>query len=313
MCVALDPIVHTIQRIDLYNTDDAQARIADLDLSSCAQADSLHELAPQLIAVMNAMDDHHGHIMLDGRPIAWMTDDTYTNRDDQRAPDQQFWSEVQQGRYGYEASMRGKNIGYLRIPAVNGGDLQETAQRFRHGLDSLVSAGAERWIIDLRVNSGGNMWPMLEALSPLFPEGRAATTVDRHDGLFAAYEFHQGHFERDAYRMIELPVGADRSQDPVVVLAGRYTASSGEAVAACSIDRAKLFIGETTAGYATETGWTVLYDRVALSISESVFIGPDASQFRHGIGTTIEIPQPKPTFDEEDPAIKAALAELIER
>lgn len=312
MCSALDSIVHTIQRIAFYNTSGAQDRIAKLDLSGCEKADSLHELAPQLTAVMNALGDHHGRIMLDGRPLAWMTDDTYSNRDDEREPNQQFWGEVQSGSHGFEASIRGKNVGYLRIPAVNGGDVEQAARTFRHGLDSLIAAGADRWIIDLRVNSGGNMWPMLEALAPLFPEGRAAMTLDRHDGLFAAYEFHERHFERNAYRMIELPVGADRSKDPVVVLMGRYTASSGEAVAACFINRAKALIGEITAGYSTETGWTVLYDRLALSIAESVFGTSDAGQYRHGIGPTMEIPQARPAFDDEDPAIKAALIELKE-
>lgn len=313
MCAVLDSVVHTIQRISFYNTYGAQERIAKLDLSGCGQADSLHELAPQLTAVMNALGDHHGRIMLDGQPIAWMSDDTYTNLSDERQADQQFWSEVQQGRHGFEASLRGKNVGYLRIPAVNGGDLQQAAQNFRQGLDSLIFAGADRWIIDLRVNSGGNMWPMLEALAPLFGEGRVAMTLDRHDGLFSAYEFHDGHFERNAQRMIELPVGADRSKDPVVVLAGRYTASSGEAVAACFINRAKALIGELTAGYSTETGWTVLYDRLVLSIAESVFGGPDAGQYRSGIGTTIEIPHAVPGFDDEDPAMKAAFEQLEER
>ncbi|MBL7950836.1 MAG: S41 family peptidase [Flavobacteriales bacterium] len=314
MCAVLDSIVRTMQRISFYNTYGAQERIAKLDLSGCAQADSLHELAPQLTAVMNALGDHHGRIMLDWQPLAWMSDATYTNNHDTRSPDQAFWSEVQRGRYGFEASMRGKNVGYLRIPAVNGGDVQQIAKKFRHSLDSLLALGADRWIIDLRVNSGGNMWPMLEALAPLFPPGRAATTIDRHDGMFASYDFRDGHFERNAYRMIELPSTAFLFKDPVVVLMGRYTASSGEAVAACFVNRPNTTsIGEATADYATETGWVTVYDRVLISIAESVFCNLEGHQYRHGFIPTVVIPQPAPGFDNGDPAIKAALDQLNER
>lgn len=311
MCTELDSIVRTIQRVSFYNTQAAQERIAKLDLSGCAQADSLHELATQLTAVMNALGDHHGRIMLDWQPIAWMSDATYSNNHDERSPDQAFWGEVQRGRYGFEASIRTGNVGYLRIPAVNGGDVQQVAQQFRHGLDSLLAAGADRWIIDLRVNSGGNMWPMLEALAPLFHERRVATTIDRNDGSFAAYDFREGHFERNAYRMIDLPVGTDRSHDPVVVLMGRYTASSGEAVAACFMDRPNTTtIGEATADYATETGWITLYDRVVISVAEGVFCNAQGHQYRHGFIPEVVIPQPAPGFDDADPAIKAAIDHL---
>lgn len=311
MCAVLDSIVRTIQRVSFYNTPAAQERLAKLDLSGCAQADSLHELAPQLTAVMNALGDHHGRIMLDWQPIAWMTDATYTNNHDDRSPDQAFWAEVQQGRYGFEASLRGGNIGYLRIPAVNGGDAQQVAQHFRKGLDSLLNAGADRWIIDLRVNSGGNMWPMLEALAPLFPPGRSATTTDRNDVIFATYDFREGHFERNGYRMIEVPSTAFLFKDPVVVLMGRYTASSGEAVAACFMDRPNTTtIGERTADYSTETGWTVMYDRLVLSLAESVFCDGNGHQYRHGFIPQVEIVQARPGFGDDDPAMKAAIEQL---
>jgi carboxyl-terminal processing protease len=57
----------------------------------------------------------------------------------------------------------------LTVPAMTGNDqavstyVRDGAQAVRH-LDQAHPCG---WIIDLRPNTGGNMWPMLTTLAPL--------------------------------------------------------------------------------------------------------------------------------------------------
>ncbi len=310
-CAVLDSVVRTMERISYYTIGTDRSALKDSLATLCANADTLIDLAPAFTHVLNALGDHHGRIYLDNQPIAWLTDGTRSHRKDDRTPDMDFWQKVLDGQYGFEATLFDTTTGYLRIPAVNTTDVDREARRIRAGLDSLIGAGAKRWIIDLRVNSGGNMWPMLEALAPLFPEGPSAGSLDRLGRRSAEYAFRAGHFQRNRHSMIELPVGKDRSKDALIVLYGRYTASSGEAVAACLEQRPNTTsMGEATAGYTTENGWTVLYDQLVVSIAESVLCTGDGGPYVTNIAPDIVVPDLAPRFDPSDAALNAARAYL---
>ncbi len=311
MCAILDSVVRTMERISYYTIDVGRSALNDSLATICANADQLSDLSPAFTHVLNALGDHHGRIYLDGQPMAWLTDETRSHRKDDRAPDMDFWKTVLNGQHGFEATLFDTTTGYLRIPAVNTNDIAAEARRMRSGLDSLIGLDAQRWIIDLRVNSGGNMWPMLEAMAPLFLEGPIAGSLDRTGKRFAEYAFRSGHFQRNGYSMVELPVGKDRSKDPVIVLFGRYTASSGEAVAVCFDQRPNTTsMGEASAGYTTENGWTVVYDRLVVSISESVLCAKDDTPFSENIKPDIVVPDLAPRFDANDAAMNAARAYL---
>jgi carboxyl-terminal processing protease len=64
-------------------------------------------------------------------------------------------------------------VGYLRLPRLSGG-LRRTRDYVRTGgrvLDGLVAAHPSGWIVDLRADTGGNMWPMLAVAATLLPDG----------------------------------------------------------------------------------------------------------------------------------------------
>jgi carboxyl-terminal processing protease len=64
-------------------------------------------------------------------------------------------------------------VGYLALPRLPGG--QKLAHRYiaaGAGLaDQMAAARPQGWIVDLRDNSGGNMWPMLAAVAGLLEDG----------------------------------------------------------------------------------------------------------------------------------------------
>lgn len=165
-------------------------------------------------------------------------------------------------------------VGYLVLPRLPGG--QKLARRYivvGSGLvDQMAATRPQGWIVDLRDNSGGNMWPMLAAVAGLLeygvlghfalPGGRMqAWTLDRRhvrlDGKRAAHR--HGRFRR-----------ADGI--PVAVLTSARTASAGEAVAVAlrSQPRARTF-GTPTAGYTTGNHTHVLRDGARLVISECYY------------------------------------------
>ena len=72
-------------------------------------------------------------------------------------------------------------IGYIRVDGLglnpNDGE-QENNEKSKAYVDQILeaiktqdSSDLDAWVIDLRFNGGGNMWPMLIALTPFFKEG----------------------------------------------------------------------------------------------------------------------------------------------
>ena len=126
-------------------------------------------------------------------------------------------------------------IGYVSIPSFEGGGAR--ARRFADALQSAVKRadGAKvcGWIVDLRGNRGGNMWPMLAGIGPVLGEGRVGAFVSPDgkktrwyyaDGASRLGKHVESRVEGSAYKL-------RHSHPPVAVLTGQQTGSAGEAVA----------------------------------------------------------------------------------
>ena len=75
-----------------------------------------------------------------------------------------------------------EGVGYISVPAYSGADKAAAEAYVRTVHDSLAhavtaGAGACRWILDLRANGGGNMWPMLGGLRPFVGEAGLGSFV----------------------------------------------------------------------------------------------------------------------------------------
>lgn len=127
------------------------------------------------------------------------------------------------------------------------------------------------WVVDLRGNTGGNMWPMIAGLSPLIPDGRILafrsvdgtdTNVDVKGGAVVL----RGVTLADAGAVTKRP-------GPVAVLLDERTASSGEAVATAflGLPTARSF-GAPTAGYTSANEPARLYDGAVLQLTTSTYV-----------------------------------------
>ena len=170
------------------------------------------------------------------------------------------------------AELMEERIGLVRLPAFAGS--VEEAERYetilRDILLRLDARGVCGWIVDLRGNGGGNMWPMLNGLDPLLgaapfgsfrtPSGRESWWVRRQGEIVAAGESGDG--------APSFSLGAARA--PVAVLLGPETASSGEMVAIAFVGReqARSF-GAPTAGLSTANSMHTLPDGSWLVITSS--------------------------------------------
>lgn len=187
------------------------------------------------------------------------------------------------------------HVGVLQLPSLSSID-SLTMQRYaNHAVGLLNDADAQAtcgWIIDLRDNSGGNMWPMLGAVSPLLPMGKVGAFVDKKNQSIpwlnqgnAFYEGANKHLEFQQRRL---------SVKPMVVLQSKRTASSGEAtlVALTSESRVKT-VGEPTRGLITSNENYKLKSGNELFLTNAWFQGRDGTTMKGPIAPDVESATPE--------------------
>ena len=107
-------------------------------------------------------------------------------------------------------------------------------------------------IIDLRLNLGGSMWPMIGGLAALFEQGKLGAFVFPASGNQEEWGINKNLVYDGVDTVYHLNKGVNLSQLKVVVLIGPYTRSSGEALAISFKGRKNTwFAGENTGGYTT--------------------------------------------------------------
>jgi carboxyl-terminal processing protease len=168
------------------------------------------------------------------------------------------------------------NIGVLRLPALNTlgsqGATLGTAytSAARASLSDLDKSDLCGWIVDLRDNGGGNMWPMLNGLDPLLgaapfgffvrTDGSTQTWLRSGGNVFPAAEGGPQASPAFALR---------HASAPLAVLIGPRTGSSGEMVAIALIGRQGVRVfGNNSAGLTTGNKVYPLTDGAALVITE---------------------------------------------
>jgi len=161
----------------------------------------------------------------------------------------------------------------VTVPAV--GAVSEEMQRHyaRTAASGIVDAADQTcgWIIDLRGNTGGTMYPMLSGMTPLLPNGTAMTFRTRTgaDTPVTIYEDGAG-IGRTA---ISVGVVTKIADQPVAVLQDAEMASSGEVVLASfrGLDNIRSF-GTNSAGYTSANSARPLFDGALLVLTESLYV-----------------------------------------
>lgn len=160
-------------------------------------------------------------------------------------------------------------VGYISVPAYSGADKAAAESYVRTVHDSLVravtnGAGTCRWILDLRTNGGGNMWPMLAGLRPFVGEAGLGSFVS---AAGSAPLWHA----RDQVDLTPPVVLAPLESANVAVLTGPRTASSGEAVTISFIGRPRTrSFGLPTAGLSTANATMTLPDGAMILLTTAV-------------------------------------------
>jgi hypothetical protein len=140
-----------------------------------------------------------------------------------------------------EARRLGETLGYVRVPSFAGGtpaQQVEFAERLKNEIQAADGASVCGWVVDLRQNTGGNLWPMLAGLGPLLGEGELAASV-YPDGRRVPVWHRSGQAGFGDYTQLRVrsPYSV-ASRVPAAVLLGPATASSAEILAVALRGRA---------------------------------------------------------------------------
>ena len=168
-------------------------------------------------------------------------------------------------------------VGYIKVPPYFGVEptaMRAFATRAHEALSATMRSAKCGWVLDLRENGGGNVWPMLAALKPLLG-----------DAVLGTFEGPRGSGTK---WIAGSGVGADPPTSLkalqsawVAVLTGPKTASSGEAIAVAFRGRPNTrSFGLPTAGLSTANRTFPLPDGDMIVLTTSVAV--DRTGRRYG-------------------------------
>ncbi|MDX1393890.1 MAG: S41 family peptidase [Gemmatimonadota bacterium] len=159
---------------------------------------------------------------------------------------------------------------YVLIPTL-GAD--SYADSLRNLVAELASESPCGWIVDLRENRGGNMWPMLLGIGPVLGDGTLGYFVDPI-GDEQAWVLDGDRIGIDSLTIVATnrSLRLEGPSPPTAVLTGDQTASSGEAVAVAFRGRPRTrSFGGATAGLSTANYPFPLPDGAFLNLTISTF------------------------------------------
>jgi C-terminal processing protease CtpA/Prc len=208
-------------------------------------------------------------------------------------------------------------VAMIAIPSFASGDDQSSllfSDTLQLSIESLADGRPKAWIIDLRENEGGNMWPMIAGLNCFLNDGplgffRLASGQDvkwklekNKVSLVVPVESNMAHppetlLTREASQNIlsksAPPVQGStssvckfpqKSGVSIAVLVSRKTASSAEALVIAFLSGSNaVIVGENTAGLATGNSTFPLSDGSLLAVTTSTMLSMDGRTFTNGI------------------------------
>ena len=207
------------------------------------------------------------------------------------------------------------SFGYLDLPGFLGFG-QAANQYIQFAQDAIRrvdQTGTCGWIVDLRNNTGGNMWPMLAGVGPVLGEGVAGWFVDP-DGVEQAWGYSNGQAQLAGSTIIsaERAYHLKHPLPLVAVLTNRYTASSGEAITVAFRGRPSTrSFGQPTAGVPTANQEYTLSDGAALWITVALDADRTGQTYDSSISPDQAVPSlPRLQLRADDQVAQAALTWL---
>lgn len=270
----IDAVLEVIRAQSVHRHEIKWAEVEPEIRAQAAKARTDAEAAAAIVRLFERLNDVHSVLMIDGRSFSH-----YEGFDENTR--KKLLAMIERDR-----AQAGKPIGrmlegqcaYILVPTMptdSPQQVEKLAAELRREIAKLAVRKPASWIVDLRLNGGGNLYPMLVGLQPLLGEGVAGGTIDvdgrkvhdwllKPDGLYWSDQSGERRFAS-----LDLPVKLERAAPPIAVLVGPATRSSGQATALAFRGRknCRLFGEPTARGYTTVTNPVKINPRVMLSLA----------------------------------------------
>jgi carboxyl-terminal processing protease len=198
-------------------------------------------------------------------------------------------------------------VGYIKVPGYSGADavaMRAYATRAHEAIGAAAALVACGWIVDLRTNTGGNMWPMLAGLQPLLGDGDLGA-FETPAGLSRPWLAGQNV-------EVEPPATLDLESASVAVLTGPRTASSGEVVTIAFRGRPHTrSFGEPTAGLSTSNRTVILPDGAAIFLTTGIDVDRTGRRYGEKVDPDEQVPASAGAAG-GDAAVAAAMRWLLQ-
>jgi carboxyl-terminal processing protease len=325
----LNQVLDLMQKDALHSSEIDWPAVRREALKRAEGAQSTVDTYPAIYYALTQLKEHHSFLRLP---------DTLSEADKKRSdtafkeivgpfikqfpkpPDSPFRDRTQPT--GHLLRIGDHTVAYVVIPQCIGkhSKWEDNLPDFQRFADSLhgIAAGLETshplgWIIDLRGNVGGNMWPMLAGIGLVLGEGTLGSFLSP-DGTETPWFYHDGKAgtgsgdsesvsSTEANPPLKLPDLA-----PVAVLIDSGTVSSGEAVTISFAGRPReRSFGTHTFGLSTSNDMLPLPDGASLFLNTAIEADRLHRKYPDGIEPDEAFPEPvtQPAED-SDPVLKAA-------
>ena len=167
-------------------------------------------------------------------------------------------------------------VGYIQIPAYSSPKIEEFAQLVQSKIKEIDRKDLNKWIIDLRNNSGGNVWAMLSGLKPFLQNGVQGYFENKEK--IKVWNFKNGQFfidneiileKENTYKLKSIEVR-------IIVLIDKNTASSAEMLALIFKNYPNcLLVGSETKGLTTSNSNFPLNENLTLFLTTGRMLDSD--------------------------------------
>lgn len=269
----LDSIIHLGQTTSV-NRNRVDWKNIRTEMTSIHQQEGIIEATKYML---KKLEDFHGRIWKDNIPHnglikKWIPSNMETTED--------IKQQYRKSNIPIHGTTINKKYGYINIPGIAMSDQDaENAHKIQQLIiNAQRNNKIEGWIVDLRLNGGGTMFPMMTGLSGFFKDNQEiGSFIDRENDykdrwIIKNNDFYFEDYQATDYQLPIIESTTALSTQPVVVLTSRWTSSSGEVVAIAFKNRPQTyFIGESTSGYTTAVSWNPLNDNMVLQLTTSYY------------------------------------------
>ncbi|WP_294346943.1 S41 family peptidase [uncultured Sphingobacterium sp.] len=258
--------------------------------SKAKNLDAVSDLAPLYAGVFELLKDHHGSLKYKDRTYGW---------DKPERPENAYLKAKLKTEKAVVSQIIDRTIAYLRIPGNNDFAFKKVdsiANDITAHINNVSTTKIKAWIIDLRTNTGGNMYPIFLGLQEFIGHENIVFGGFRNaQGLSSGqWEIRDGHMRIDGIELLKhVQLKKPLKKDiPLVILTSCYTASAGEMTAISLIGRKNTYIvGEPTAGYTTAVqGFTINKD-AGINLSTDYVVDRNLKIYTGNILPDVEVLQ----------------------